>query len=129
MELGIRNTFLMLLVDISNAVGREINSCSCHLSVPLCKPDEKLALSSGDIKHACPRFQRHKCDKLFKFLKTHRIAENVLPMRDVKELPHVHACTSFINASRMRELSSGAEAHLFRTPGSPLAARIHPLRC
>jgi hypothetical protein len=90
----------MLLVDISNAVGRGINSCPCHLSEPFCKPDEKLALSSGDIKHACPRFQRQKCDKLVKFLKTHRIAENVLPMRDVKELPHVHADTSFVNASR-----------------------------
>src|SRR5512136_1099980 len=106
MELGIRNTFSMLLVDISNAVGREINSCPCYLSVPLCKPDEKLALSSGDIKHACLRFQRQKRDKLFKFLKTHRIAENVLPMRDVKELPHVHAYTSFINASRTNSLSS-----------------------
>ena len=30
---------------------------------------------------------------------------------------------------RMRELSSGPEAHLFRTPGSPLAERIHPVRC
>ena len=29
----------------------------------------------------------------------------------------------------MRELSSGPEAHLFRTPGSPLAERIHPVRC
>src|SRR5512135_752048 len=100
MELRTRNTFLMLPAGISNAVGREINSCPCHLSVPLCKPDEKLALSSGDIKHACPRFQRQKCDKLFKFLKTHWIAENVLPMRDVKELPHVHAYTSFMHAIR-----------------------------
>ena len=29
----------------------------------------------------------------------------------------------------MRELSSGPEAHLFRTPGSSLAERIHPVRC
>src|SRR5512137_2844983 len=105
MELDIRNTFSMLLVNTSNAVGREINSCPCHMSVPLCKPDEKLALSSGDIKHACSRFQKQKCDKLFKFLKTHRIAENVLPMRDVKELPHVHAYTSFINAIQTAQLA------------------------
>ncbi|OPY80537.1 MAG: hypothetical protein A4E65_01457 [Syntrophorhabdus sp. PtaU1.Bin153] len=120
MELGIRNTFLMLLVDISNAVGREINSCPCHLSVPLCKPDEKLAFSSGDIKDACPRFQRQKCDKLFKFLKTHRIAENVLPMRDVIELPHVHAYTSFINASRTLR-SAGASFF-----GDPLHRFVMP---
>ena len=29
----------------------------------------------------------------------------------------------------MRELSSGPEAHLFRTAGSLLAERIHPVRC
>ncbi len=34
-----------------------------------------------------------------------------------------------ISIRRMRELSSGPEAHLFRTPGSSLAERIHPVRC
>jgi len=36
-------------------------------------------------------------------------------MRDVKELPHVHACTSFINASQTK---SSAGAGHWRVNGS-----------
>jgi len=99
MESGIRSTFLMLLPGIGNEVGREINSCPGYFRVPFRKPDEELALSSGYIKYACPGSQRQKCDELLNFLKTHRIADNVLPMRDVKKLPPVHAYTFFVSAA------------------------------